>query len=73
MSIQRGGLQALRYTQNHRWQLRHPGGATGEDMVLKPMGGERTGRERERPVAVLMLLSTVGYLQKDGEGRTVVT
>lgn len=46
MRIQRGGLQALRYTQIHRWQLRHPGGAAGEDTVLKPTGGERTDGQR---------------------------
>lgn len=54
--------------QIHRWQLRYPGRVAG-------VHGAQTHREREegqrgeKPVAALMLLSTVGYLQAEGEGK----
>jgi hypothetical protein len=73
LSFQQGGLQAFRDTQIHKWQLRYPGGMAEEDRVLQPKGREegQTGSSQrgERLAVALMLLSIVGYLQEDKEGK----
>jgi len=71
-----GGPQTYRDTQIHRWQLRYPGRVAGVQGAQNPRRGQEDREDRcreERPVTALMLPSTVGYLQEEKTGSTVVT